>query len=319
MTYSKVALLDAFGEAYGGNPAAVVLSTEPIGEEERRNLAKEFNQPAIAFVSHPSIDSPESFAASSLSPRPLIRYHISSGESIPLCGHATMAASAYLLDHFAKALDEIRYEFRLTAVDKNGSESETSHELVATRCVDGRIEIALPASPKGRPLPDEARESVLRALKAATGLDADQVEGFDLSAANAPGWDNLIIQLSQDVDLEALQIDPLAFLTIPYRGIYLTNLAPAGSEIQYFCRVFFPSQGLLEDHVCGYANTRLGPFWIAQQAKTDSPFPVVVEVHQVSPRGGRFALRWNGKSGEEGGLVALRGKAKLIMEGQLRV
>ncbi|GAA5843991.1 hypothetical protein JCM3766R1_004036 [Sporobolomyces carnicolor] len=317
---ARVAILDAFtSRAYKGNPAAVVLSTVPFGARDRENLAKELNQPAIAFVSHPAIDSPEAFTAalaSPSSPAPLIRWHTATGKSLPLCGHATMAASAYLLDYFAPQLDEIRYEFVRT----------TTHEtLVATRCRDdGRIEIALPASHRGETvnLDDERSHAIFDALEAATRLERRDVEKLDLSPSNEAGSENLTVQLARHVDLAALEVDALKFLDVPYRGIYLTNLAPPPPPLvvdgestarrtpHYRCRVFFPRVGILEDHVCGSANTRLGPLWIEQQAQRGTPLPDVVEVDQVSPRGGQFALRWDGKWGDQGGIVALRGNAK---------
>ncbi|GAA5982733.1 hypothetical protein JCM5350_006230 [Sporobolomyces pararoseus] len=318
-TLKRVAILDAFtANAYRGNPAAVVLSEEPLEEAERRNLAKELNQPAIAFVSHPLINS-ESFATSTLSSPPLIRWHTSTGGMLPLCGHATMAASCYLLDgHIFPRFGEIRYQFLLPTLDEEGAKSETAYELVASRSEDGRIEVTLPASFKAQPVPIEARDAIFKTLKAATGLESSEVEEMCLSPSNEPSRYNLTILLSRSVDLGALEVDSPSFLAIPYRGIYLTNLSPPSATIHYRCRVFFPSVGILEDHVCGSANTFLGPYYIERQSKTDSPLPEVVDVHQVSPRGGLFALKWNGKWGEEGGLVALRGSARLIMQGHLQ-
>ncbi|GAA5880389.1 hypothetical protein JCM16303_003924 [Sporobolomyces ruberrimus] len=316
----RVALLDAFtSEAYRGNPAAVVLSTEPIGAEERKNLAIELNQPAIAFVSHASIDSRDTFAASSTSPSPLIRWHTSSGEALPLCGHATMAASAYLLDYYVPTLREIRYQFLLPAIDAKGTRSETGHELVVTKADDERIEISLPASLSARPVTAEAREAVLACLYSAAGVAAGDVEDVCASPSNEPSMDNLTVRLSRSIDLGALRVDSIKLLSIPYRGIYLTNLSPPAASTHFRSRVFFPSVGILEDQVCGSAHTRLVPYWIEERPKSGSPLPEIVEVDQVSPRGGQFAARWDGKWGEEGGLVALRGKAKLIMEGELRI
>ncbi|GAA6022328.1 hypothetical protein JCM11491_005265 [Sporobolomyces phaffii] len=282
----RVAILDAFtSEAYRGNPAAVILSTSPLNLDDRRNLAIELNQPATAFVSHPAFrgatGSNASFAAAA-APRPVISWHTSSGDALPLCGHATMAASAYLLDEWAPDLDEIR------------------------------IEIALPAAP-ARAVPvrdDRARDDILSALTAATGIARGSVE--DVSA-------NVTIRVSREVDLGRLDVDPSEFLAVPYRGIYLTNLSPPGSASHFRSRVFFPSIGILEDHVCGSAHTRLGPYWIEHCEGTTAPLPPIVEVDQVSPRGGKFALTWDAKWGDERGLVRLRGRAKLIMEGHLRV
>ncbi|GAA5925353.1 PhzF family phenazine biosynthesis protein [Sporobolomyces koalae] len=307
---SKVAILDAFtSEAYKGNPAAVVLSVEPLDLEDRQRLAIEFNQPATAFVSHPSISAATEFASSSTTPNPVIRWHTATGASLGLCGHATMAASVYLLDYFVPTLSEIRYHFYVPSQDAS---AETAHELVATRNQDGRIEISLPASRTGQPIAPELKGPVLVALKAASGVDQAQVEAITLSRTSSPTHEDLTIQLTRDVDLGALVIDSRKFLSVPYRGIFITNLGPPGSEAHFRSRVFFPSVGILEDQVCGHAHTRLGPYWIEQLAATDSPLPEVVEVNQVSPRGGRFALRWDGKSGDAGGKVCLRGKAKRL-------
>ncbi|GAA6061959.1 hypothetical protein JCM10212_002001 [Sporobolomyces blumeae] len=321
---TKIAILDAFTTDSGrnklaGNPAAVVLSTEPLDEQARRNIAIELNQPAIAFVSHPALETPSSFVSAVSAPLPLIRWHTFTGASLPLCGHATMAASSYLLDYFAPSLPQIRYEFFLPSIDAQGTKTETSHELVAERTDDGRIEIALPASMAPQQVPDEHKESIFRALKAASGIAQSDVVELSSSPSNNSWEHNLTVTLSPEVDLGALKVDSPAFLTIPYRGIYLTNRYPTPSPYHFRSRTFFPSVGILEDQVCGSAHTRLGPMWIEQLEAAGTPLPPVVEVDQVSPRGGQFALRWDGKWGEDGGLVSLRGKAKLIMEGELRI
>jgi hypothetical protein len=72
---------------------------------------------------------------------------------------------------------------------------------------------------------------------------------FPTCSQNEPSQANLTIQLSRDVDLGALKVDSLKFLSIPYRGIYFTNLSPLGSATHFRSRVFFPSVGILEDHV----------------------------------------------------------------------
>ncbi|GAA5920560.1 hypothetical protein JCM1841_005730 [Sporobolomyces salmonicolor] len=310
---AKIVLLDAFtSELFRGNPAAVVFSAEPLDEGTRANLAIEFNQPAIAFVSHPAILSSSTFAASRTSPLPLIRWHTSRGTGIPLCGHASMAASYYILHHFAPDLPEVRYNFPLPFLASTGQEKDVLVELVAHKTDDGRVELALPASMNYRSVAKELERAILVALAAATALSASDVEEL--------------------VESPSVRIAPLHYANlnqslfvvqsaIPYRGIYITNQWPTSepSPSHFRSRVFFPSLGIPEDHVCGSAHTFLGPYWTTTLARAGSPLPELLEVDQVSPRGGHFGLQWNGKWGAEGGLVALRGTARLIVEGDLRL
>ncbi|GAA5961972.1 hypothetical protein JCM21900_001989 [Sporobolomyces salmonicolor] len=272
---AKIVLLDAFtSELFRGNPAAVVFSAEPLDESTRANLAI--------------------------------------GTGIPLCGHASMAASYYILHHFAPDLPEVRYNFSFPVLDSTGQEQDGLVELVAHKTDDGRVELALPASMDYRSVAKELERAILVALAAATALSTSDVEELVESPSNDPGSSNLTIRLASHIDLRALKVKSPAFSAIPYRGIYITNQWPTSepSPSHFRSRVFFPSLGIPEDHVCGSAHTFLGPYWTTTLARAGSPLPELLEVDQVSPRGGHFGLQWNGKWGAEGGLVALRGTAR---------
>jgi len=75
------ALVNAFSRtAFGGNPAAVVSSADPLDDTACAALAREFALPATAFVSGDA---------------PTLRWFNASGE-LALCGHGTLAAAHIL-------------------------------------------------------------------------------------------------------------------------------------------------------------------------------------------------------------------------------
>ncbi|GAA6013878.1 hypothetical protein JCM10207_008221 [Rhodosporidiobolus poonsookiae] len=306
----RVAILDCFtSQIYRGNPAAVVLTPEPLDTEARTKLAIELAQPAVAFVSHASLPTPDSSTPPPSADSPLfIRWHTSSGAALPLCGHATLAASHFLLHSVFPDLEAAHYRFPLFA----GGEGV----LKAVKTDDGRVEIALPAAYRTRELAGEMAEKAREAMKQACEVSEGDIEAvLEVPAASAE-IRFVLVRLAPSVDLGALKFKTEAFLSVPHRGFYVTNLHSEGStaSTHFRSRVFFPRVGLPEDHVCGSAHTVLGPYWISQLAYSASTaLPPLVEVDQVSERGGRIGLRWDGKAGEEGGVVALRGEARPIV------
>ncbi|GHE87114.1 isomerase [Amycolatopsis deserti] len=74
-------LVDAFTDReFGGNPAAVCVLDEPVGEAWMRRVAAELNQPATAFLHERRL-----------------RWFTPVTE-LPLCGHATLAAAHVLYE-----------------------------------------------------------------------------------------------------------------------------------------------------------------------------------------------------------------------------
>lgn len=59
--------------------------------------------------------------------------------------------------------------------------------------------------------------------------------------------------------------------------------------------------------VCGSAHTALGPYLFSSSA---TPSTESLEFAQVSKRGGRIGITWDGRLGHEGGTVGLRGEAR---------
>jgi PhzF family phenazine biosynthesis protein len=177
-------IVNAFTTSAGpqsGNQAAVVMLPAPSAsspsDEWRALIARDFGFSETAYVEP-------------LSPgRWLLRWFTPEVE-VELCGHATLAASAVLFER-EPTLTLLTFETRFAG------------ELHA-RKVDFGIEISLPTL-KQEYL-DTMGEGDKPAIQAATGLRADQIERVFKWPWG--GGDSCIIQISRDVPLRDLQVDP---------------------------------------------------------------------------------------------------------------
>lgn len=75
---------------YGGNPAAVVFVDDLQDGRFLHNIAKNFNQPMTTFLRRVTTDNDHTESASFE-----VRWFTGGGE-LPLCGHATIAASGLM-------------------------------------------------------------------------------------------------------------------------------------------------------------------------------------------------------------------------------
>ncbi|KAH6913609.1 hypothetical protein BKA70DRAFT_726398 [Coprinopsis sp. MPI-PUGE-AT-0042] len=141
------ALFAAFTSSpFGGNPAAVVF-LDPVKTPLNvlQGLAKNFNQPMVAFVRPPT---EESFTDNRV--RTTVRYMSHSGDDIALCGHASICAAAAIL-----ALPEFQ---NLSDIKVKLVEFETflGNRTVPVRVLEnGQFELGLPLAPPIKPSADE--------------------------------------------------------------------------------------------------------------------------------------------------------------------
>jgi PhzF family phenazine biosynthesis protein len=86
MTPVPITWVDAFTDTrFGGNPAAVCLLGEPVGEKQMQGLARELGISETAFV----VPSGDEWSLRWFTPE----------VEVDLCGHATLAAAHVLLEH----------------------------------------------------------------------------------------------------------------------------------------------------------------------------------------------------------------------------
>ena len=127
--------------------------------------------------------------------------------------------------------------------------------------------------------------------------------GAELRWVGGNGMD-LLVEITDEATLRALQPDLTALSALPVRGVIVTCRG-AGSEFDFLSRFFAPAAGVNEDPVTGSAHCALGPFWQARLGRAD------LIAYQASARGGVV------KVGVRGDRVLLQGQAVLVSRVEL--
>jgi PhzF family phenazine biosynthesis protein len=271
----RIFVVDAFtAEPFRGNPAGVCLWADRLSDEQMQTIAAEMKHSETAFVSAGAADDP------SRAERYGLRWFTPACE-VPLCGHATVAASHVLFNEVGVERDELLYD-------------TLSGELKAVREDDGiRLDF-----PLGAPEPFDAPE----ALTGALGISRFK------EAAYCGKTNNTVIRFetSEEVDAVKPDFDRLEAAKIgdvPH-GVIVTS--EGGDEYDFVSRFFAPAVGIPEDPVTGVAHTVLAPFWAERLGKDE------MRAYQASIRSGEMTVRL---AGEE--RVNLIGKAVTVLRGEL--
>jgi len=233
--------VDAFtSRRFAGNPAAVVLLEEFVDDTLMQAVAAENNLSETAFVA-PG-DGGEF----------RLRWFTPIVE-VPLCGHATLAAAAVMLDHVGATRDGVVFH--------------TASGRLSVHREDGGYRMDLPArTVTGVPTP--------AALSAALGT-------IPIECAVDGG--NYLALLATADDVASLGPDLDAVARLDRTGVIVT--APDGGAHDFVSRYFAPAKGISEDPVTGGAHCALVPFWAAKTGRTS------FLARQVSARGGELACR----------------------------
>lgn len=232
-------VLDAFADRpFAGNPAAVCPLAEWLPDAVLQGMAGEHNLSETAFLVRG--EAPGEFD---------LRWFTPGGE-VDLCGHATLAAGAWLLGEHP---DWPRVGFQTR-----------SGRLEVSRGEEGGCTMDFPAldlQPAGEEAVAVVRKMAGEALvEVRTGMDtvavlagAEAVERFTPEA----GW----------------------IRKLTTRGLAVTA-AGGGPGIDFTSRFFAPALGVPEDPVTGSLHCALAPYWAARLGK------IRLRGRQSSPRGG---------------------------------
>jgi len=262
--------VDAFtSKPFCGNPAAVCLLEEFPEDEVLRDIAAEMNLSETAFIVPGP--SPESFE---------IRWFTPTVE-VPLCGHATLAASHVLFNETGQVGNVIQY------TSKSGA--------LSARREGNRTLLDFPLNP---PKSVRCPKDILRALG---------VNSFRASALS-PQAEMLLIELEDERTLRNLSPDTGALLSsdregLPFEGVIVT--APS-NVFDFVSRYFGPWEGIDEDPVTGSAHTVLAPYWSAKLGKHR------FHAFQASRRGGELFLHIR-----QGERLEITGDAITVFRGEL--
>lgn len=266
--------VDAFSASpFGGNPAAVCILNEFLPNETMKKIAMEMNLSETAFIV--PIGDGQYGETDSYS----IRWFTPTVE-VPLCGHATLAASHVLFNEIGTGGRQISFQ-------------SSSGPLSAELSREG-ITLDFPAD---APLPSEAPEKVLRAMGIAAPVDV-QIARKALM---------LLVRVEDEDHVRGLSPDFGAMLRADrgkekYEGVIVTSLS---SGYDFVSRYFGPWEGLDEDPVTGSAHTVLAPYWSGIIGKKD------FRAFQASSRGGELFLRVMGDR------VKISGDACVVFRGDL--
>ena len=209
--------VDAFAERpFTGNPAAVMPLQEWLPEAVMQAIAAENNLAETAFL----VAEGEDYA---------IRWFTPPVE-VPLCGHATRASAAGVLDGK-----------RIRFATKSGI-------LTVTRDED-LLKLDMPAAP-------------VEPAKLPELLEALGVEGETFLSREGNG--NTIVLLDNEAAVMAVRPDFAALRKLPY----LVSVTAPGDSQDIASRVFAAYHGIDEDPVTGSAHTALVPFWSERLGRT---------------------------------------------------
>lgn len=264
-------IVDAFtDEPFKGNPAGVCILDEELSGNKMLLIAQELGLSETAFVSQ--LNKNGIYAIRYFSPK----------MEIPLCGHATLAASKVL---FQRNKDEERIHFvNIQKLD-----------LIITR--EGEFIVM-----KFPVYDTEACDAPLK-LISALGLDEinNSVYNKDLS-----------ILLLEIMDCEILRSLKPNFNTLitscdTINGVLVTAKSNK-PNYDFESRYFWPWSGTNEDPVTGGTHTFLAKYWGDRLQKTS------MNSFQCSSRGGFMKVTLLDNEN-----MTIKSKARIIFEGRLKV
>lgn len=275
-------IVDSFtDEPFKGNPAGVCFVQSPLNDVTMQNIAKELRHSETAFVT----DEGDHFS---------IRY-FSPITEIPLCGHATLAAS--------KAIFDRQREGQMEASDSIRFLTKSNVEL-KTQLSGDQIEMHFPVYPTH---PVEVPDALLDALGLAVDTRTSEAQGNASRIVAAVRNDELnivMLHLHSADELKNLAPD-FDRLVGSYQGVDgVLVTAAADDEFDFHSRYFWPWSGGDEDPVTGATHTFMAKYWADRLGKKR------LRSFQASQRTGQMELELN-----EAGLI-IRSHARIVLKGQ---
>lgn len=244
--------IDAFADApWTGNPAAVMPLPAWVPDALLGRMAEENNLSETAFL------TPALPAAAGAPPADRPTFHLrwfTPAVEVDLCGHATLAAAAHVLEDLHPGRDAVAFWTR-------------SGWLHVARTDDDEYVLDLPAQPSTPVAIDPALAAALGAEPVATWAGQD-----------------VILLLDSEREVRSLTPDFGAFPALP-RGVVVTA---AGESVEVVSRMFAPGIGVPEDPVTGSAHAQLAPLWAERLGRT------AFRARQLSRRGGALRVALDG-------------------------
>tara|TARA_R110000868_G_scaffold31799_2_gene116313 strand:+ start:5061 stop:5888 length:828 start_codon:yes stop_codon:yes gene_type:complete len=256
--------------AFSGNPAGVCLMEAFPDDQVLRGIAASNNLSETAF----------------LVPADAASWHLrwfTPTVEVDLCGHATLAAGAVVLEYDLGTPGTARFDTR-----------------------SGRLEVKRDGAALAMDLPLIGYKPASRddAIQSALGIEADPRDVLSVNRIHGAGYQMWVMDNESAVrdarpDHGKLrQLDTNVILTAP------------GETGDFVSRFFAPASGVDEDPVTGSAHCTLAPYWARRLGKTR------MSARQIGPRPGALEVETNGGD-TDGGRVTLFGHAPRYLEGRI--
>ena len=291
--------LDVFTEtALAGNPLAVVLDAEGLGDARMQAIAAEFNLSETVFVFEPR-NAVNSARVRIFTPK----------RELPFAGHPTVGAAALIADQRAGDLLRVQ-DIRIVLEEQIGDVV-----CVARR----RKDQALAAYFELPKLPERLVAQPPSRTEIATGLGLEPPDiGCDghepsLYSAGAP-YLFVPVRSLDAVGRAAPRFMPWATSDGPATFVYTRETARPGSA--FHARMFAPAWGVAEDPATGSAAAGFAGVVAAFEAPRDGEHTLTIEQGFEMGRPSLIAL---GLTIEAGALVSatIGGSVVLVSEGSL--
>ena len=286
MDRRRTVLVDAFTTTpLSGNPAGIVPNASGLDVDQMAAIANELGAPESAFVTESEVADRR------------LRYFTPTGE-IDLCGHATVAVHAHLLDDGAIGPGTYSVETNAGVFDVNVRQ-------------DGVVWIGM-AEPDVRNVEvDESR------VADALGVTAHAVVTGELPIAVAStGVPFLIVPVDFLATLGGMEPDHGAIeeLTEEFEatGVYAFTFDTLDRESTLQGRMFAPAAGIPEDPATGTASGAVGAYLRAVDAFEEMPDELFFEQGHYLDRPGVIRVRVNPE-------IRIGGEATTSLDGELVV
>jgi PhzF family phenazine biosynthesis protein len=230
MTSRRFAQVDVFGaEAFRGNPVAVVVDGDGVGDAEMAAFARWTNLSETTFLLPPR-DASADYRLRIFTP----------GGELPFAGHPTLgSAHAWLAAGGVPAAEGVLVQ-------------ECGAGLVRLRVTEAGIAFAAPPRLRSGP----ADEATLERAAAALRIARSEIVGHEW-VDNGPGW--LAVMLASAQQVLELQPDQALLAGLP---VGVVGAHPVGAECAFEVRAFIPDVGVAEDPVTGSLNAGIAQWLI---------------------------------------------------------
>lgn len=273
--------VDVFGDTPGtGNPVAVVLDAEGLGDDELRRFSVWTNLSECTFVLPPT--------------DPAADYRVrifSLSTELPFAGHPTLGTARAWLDAGGSPSDPG------TVIQ------QCAAGLIPVRLDGERLAFASPPRTRSGPVDAELVAELVEIL----GIDREQVidaEWLD----NGPGWVGLLLDSAETV----LDLRPDVSAHPGRWDIGVIGPHGGGSEVAFELRAFF-TQGdepLREDPVTGSLNAAAAE-WLLASGRTEAPY--------LAAQGTAIGRKGRIRITREADQVWVGGRADVVVSGSVEL